>query len=152
MDYEPELKNQENCIHEHKPISKTLLDLWLDNYWAVHLPPGVNTFSENSDVIHKLISQLITQGCDEDVYSRKLHQQKHILEHQELINAVSSKLKPNIFSVLFTKYSKEKILDYLLELKFREYKEDPSFVFTSTPREPNIQKIDLSYKDIQQKQ
>ena len=101
----------------------------------MHLPSYVNSFTENAEVIHKLISQLITQGCDEDVYSRKLHQQKHILEHQELINAVSSRLKPNIFSVLFTKYTKDKILDYLHELKFREYKEDPAFIFPPTPRD-----------------
>jgi len=31
-------------------------------------------------------------------------------------------LKPNIFSVLFTRYTKERLVEYLHELKTREYK------------------------------
>lgn len=43
------------------------------------------------------------------------------MDHQELINAVSSQIRPGLCSILYKKYTKAMIIDYLHKLKYIQY-------------------------------
>ena len=75
-------------------LKKTLLELWLDNYALIYLPKHLS-MGDNEQIAHKLISDLIVMGSDDETsYSNGLHNRVDLLKHEELINAVMVQIKP----------------------------------------------------------
>ena len=85
---------------------QTLLELWLENYCMIHIQANL-TMKENDTITHKLISDLIIMGSDNDVqYQRSLHQKEKTFHHEELCNAVMVQIRPGWCEMLYRKYDK----------------------------------------------
>ena len=80
--------------------------------------------SDNEQIVHKLISDLIVMGSDDETaYANGLHQKTNILKHEELINAVMVQIKPGFCAHFLLKYRRQMLSKYLHKLKYRQYEE-----------------------------
>ena len=75
-------------------------------------------------MVHGLVNYLLKIG-EEEIEGRpcKLQNNEQIRKHEMAINAVMIAINPSIFKILFTKFEKKTVRNYLFKVKTAKYDE-----------------------------
>jgi hypothetical protein len=76
------------------------------------------TIKQTDEAVNKLIDHILTMG-EESITGKvkNKHAKDAILMRQNEINAVMNRIKPGLLSIFARKFTKERIMDYLVKVR-----------------------------------